>query len=256
MCGRFALFASGEELRERYPFVEDAQIEPRYNIAPTQPVAAVRSTAAGWELALLRWGLIPSWASDPAIGNKLLNGRAETVSEKPSFRSAFKQRRCLIPASCFYEWQKAGTGRKQPYAIRPRAGGLFSFAGLWERWRNPQGETIETCTILTTGANDVMRPFTRGCRSYSIDPPMRCGSMLAPMPLPFMPCWCLTPVNGWKHSRSIRGSATRCMRGRAAWSRRAFRNQQSRAALPAGFVLILKSPVSHRSPGRMFPVSA
>jgi putative SOS response-associated peptidase YedK len=110
-------------------------------------------------LAYLRWGLIPSWASDPAIGNKLLNAREETVAEKPSFRSAFKRRRCVIPASGFYEWQKLGAGRKQPYAIRPRDAGLFSFAGLWERWRDPRGETIETCTILTTEANDVMRPL-------------------------------------------------------------------------------------------------
>jgi putative SOS response-associated peptidase YedK len=133
--------------------------DARYNIAPTQPVAVVRATSAGRELAWLRWGLIPSWATDPAIGNKLINARAETVSEKPSFRSAFKQRRCLIPASGFYEWQKVSAGRKQPHFIRPRDGGLFSFAGLWERWNDPQGEMIETFTILTTGANDVMRPL-------------------------------------------------------------------------------------------------
>jgi putative SOS response-associated peptidase YedK len=159
MCGRFALFTSGEELRERYPFVDPSLFEPRYNIAPTQSVAAVRSTAAGGELAFLRWGLIPSWSSDPAIGNKLLNVRAETVSEKPSFRSAFKRRRCLIPASGFYEWQQTGTRRKQPYFIRPRDGGLFSFAGLWEEWHDPRGEVVETCTILTTDANDLMRPL-------------------------------------------------------------------------------------------------
>jgi putative SOS response-associated peptidase YedK len=104
MCGRFALFASGEELRERYPFAEVPLFEPRYNIAPTQAVAAVRVTTTVQELARLRWGLIPSWATGPAIGNKLLNARCETVAEKPSFRSAFKQRRCLIPASGFYEF--------------------------------------------------------------------------------------------------------------------------------------------------------
>jgi putative SOS response-associated peptidase YedK len=159
MCGRFGLFASGEELKERYPFVEVPPFEPRYNIAPTQSVAAVRSIAAGRELALLRWGLIPSWATDPAIGNKLLNARVETVSEKPSFRSAFRQRRCLIPSSGFYEWQKARGGRKQPYFIRPRDGGLFTFAGLWECWHDPRGEVVETCTILTTEANELMRPL-------------------------------------------------------------------------------------------------
>ncbi|MGH7169928.1 MAG: SOS response-associated peptidase [Gemmataceae bacterium] len=159
MCGRFALFASGDEVAKRFQLPETPLFEPRYNIAPTQPVAAVRSTAAGRELKLLRWGLIPSWASDPTIGNRLINARCETVAEKPSFRSAFKQRRCLIPASAFYEWQKTGARRKQPYCIRPRNGGLFSLAGLWERWHDPQGEEVETCTILTTEANEVMRPL-------------------------------------------------------------------------------------------------
>jgi putative SOS response-associated peptidase YedK len=159
MCGRFALFASGEELAERYPFVEVPPVDPRYNLAPTQAVAVVRATPAGKQLRFLRWGLIPSWASDPAIGNKLLNARAETVAEKPSFRSAFKKRRCLIPASGFYEWQKTNTSRKQPYFIRPRDGSLFSFAGLWEAWHASRGELVETCTILTTEANELMRPL-------------------------------------------------------------------------------------------------
>jgi putative SOS response-associated peptidase YedK len=158
MCGRFARYASGEELRERYAFIEVPPVEPRYNIAPTQQVAAVRSTATGREFAFLRRGLIPSWSSDPAIGNKLINARAETVAEKPSFRSAFKRRRCVIPASGYYEWQKQGTSRKQPYFFRPRDGGLFSFAGLWEEWHDPSGEVVQSCTILTTEANDVTRP--------------------------------------------------------------------------------------------------
>jgi putative SOS response-associated peptidase YedK len=159
MCGRYALFAAGDELAERFQLPETPLLDARYNIAPTQPVAAVRATAAGQAFALFRWGLIPSWATDLAIGNKLINARCETVAEKPSFRSAFRQRRCLIPASCFYEWQKTSTGRKQPYCIRPREGGLFSFAGLWERWHDPRGEVVETCTILTTEANELMRPL-------------------------------------------------------------------------------------------------
>jgi putative SOS response-associated peptidase YedK len=158
MCGRFALFASGEEVADRFQLPEPTLFDARYNIAPTQSIGAVRATDEGRVLTRLRWGLIPSWASDPAIGNKLLNARSETVAEKPSFRSAFKQRRCLIPASGFYEWQKRGAGRKQPYFIRPRDG-LFAFAGLWERWHDPHGETVETCTILTTAANEVMRPL-------------------------------------------------------------------------------------------------
>jgi putative SOS response-associated peptidase YedK len=102
---------------------------------------------------------VPSWSKDPTIAYKLINARSETVAEKPSFRSAFKSRRCLIPASGFYEWQKTGGRTKQPYFIRPRDGDLFSFAGLWERWHAPQGEIIETCTILTTEANELMRPL-------------------------------------------------------------------------------------------------
>jgi putative SOS response-associated peptidase YedK len=159
MCGRFALFASGEEVAERFHLTEPPLFDPRYNIAPTQAVAGVRATVAGNELAFLRWGLIPSWASDSAIGNKLLNARGETVAQKPSFRSAFRQRRCLIPASGFYEWQKTGAGRKQPYFIRPCEGGLFAFASLWERWHDPRGEAVETCTIVTTEANELMRPL-------------------------------------------------------------------------------------------------
>ncbi len=132
MCGRFALFASGEELRERYPFVEVPPAEPRYNIAPTQQVAAVRATASGRELAFLRWGLIPSWSSDPAIGNKLINARAETVAEKPSFRSAFKRRRCLIPASGYYEvmwtFSFGRRGLKQMALVRMKVGLILLLA--------------------------------------------------------------------------------------------------------------------------------
>jgi putative SOS response-associated peptidase YedK len=159
MCGRFVLFAAGEEVAECFELAEAPLFEPRYNIAPTQPVAVVRATAAGRSLAFLRWGLIPSWSTDPAIGNRLINARCETVAVKPSFRSAFKQRRCLIPASGFYEWQKLGTRLKQPYFIRPRDGGLLALAGVWECWHDPQGQVVETCTILTTEANEIMRPL-------------------------------------------------------------------------------------------------
>ncbi len=159
MCGRFARIVSSKKLREKYRLKENPQLDDRYNIAPTQPVAAVRATDEGRELALVRWGLIPSWSKDAKIGYKFINARSETVAEKPSFRSAFKQRRCLIPASGFYEWQKQGTGSKQPYFICPREGELFSFAGLWERWHDPEGEEVETCTILTTTANDLMKPI-------------------------------------------------------------------------------------------------
>ncbi|HKI36710.1 MAG TPA: SOS response-associated peptidase [Gemmataceae bacterium] len=160
MCGRFTLFASGDELARLFGF-ETAGVpalEPRYNVAPTQPVAAVRLDDGRRALVLLRWGLIPSWAKDPGIGNSLINARSETAAEKPSFRSAFRQRRCLVPASGFYEWQATGGKHKQPYHFRRRDGKPFAFAGLWERWHDGDGQPVETCAILTTEANAVVRP--------------------------------------------------------------------------------------------------
>jgi putative SOS response-associated peptidase YedK len=157
MCGRFALFASGDELVQRFQLPEALLLDARYNVAPTQNVAAVRLTSTGRALARLRWGLIPSWSKDQAIANKLLNARAETVEEKPSFRSAFKKRRCLIPASGYYEWQKVGR-TKQPHFIRSRDGRLLAFAGLWEQWHDPSDNAlVESCTILTTTANDALQ---------------------------------------------------------------------------------------------------
>jgi putative SOS response-associated peptidase YedK len=159
MCGRFALFASGEEVAERFQLSEVPLLDARYNVAPSQTVAAVRATDAGREFRFLRWGLIPSWSSDPKIGYKLSNARAETVASKPSFRAAFKQRRCLIPVSAFYEWQQGSGKRKQPYCIRMRDEGLFAIAGLWERWHDPSGPVVESCSLITTEANELMRPI-------------------------------------------------------------------------------------------------
>ena len=134
MCGRFALVATGEEVAAHYQLAEVPFIAPRYNIAPTQPVAAVRLDNAGArQLTHFQWGLIPSWSKDPSQGSKMINARAETAADKPAFRAAFKRRRCLIPASGFYEWQATG-GRKQPMHIREAGGGLLSLAGLWEVW--------------------------------------------------------------------------------------------------------------------------
>jgi putative SOS response-associated peptidase YedK len=161
MCGRFVRLSSGDELARLFD-VEAADVPelfPRYNIAPTQPVAAVRLAEGEGRrrIALLRWGLIPSWSKDPRMGQSLINARAETVAEKPAFRAAFKARRCLIPASGFYEWQATGGKHKQPYHIRMRDGQPFAFAGLWERWL-AEGEPVETCAILTTTPNAVVRP--------------------------------------------------------------------------------------------------
>jgi putative SOS response-associated peptidase YedK len=154
MCGRYTLrtpidvLAEGFEIQE-YP----SSITPNYNVAPTQEVAAVVEENEMRKLEMFHWGLIPSWAKDPSIGNKMINARAETVSEKPSFRSAFKKRRCLILADGFYEWQKTDDG-KQPYHIKMQDDSPFAFAGLWEIWKDE--EEIRSCTIITTAANDLM----------------------------------------------------------------------------------------------------
>jgi putative SOS response-associated peptidase YedK len=158
MCGRFARIATNTIFREKYRLKRLEQLRDSYNIAPSQSVAAVRAAEDGNELVLLKWGLIPSWSKDPKIGYKLTNARSETAAEKPSFRAAFKQRRCIIPASGFYEWKREAK-QKQPFYFYPREGELFSFAGLWERWHDPEGEEIETCTILTTSANELMQPI-------------------------------------------------------------------------------------------------
>ncbi len=156
MCGRFALYATPEKLAEHFGLAEPpAQLAPRYNIAPTQPVGIVRFDPQHQrrEWALVLWGLIPSWSKEPAMAARMINARAETVAEKPSFRTAFRRRRCIIPASGFYEWMKRNGG-KQPYYITSRDGTPLGFAGLWERWIGPEGEEIESCTILTTDANE------------------------------------------------------------------------------------------------------
>ena len=152
MCGRYALTSPPAVLAERFHLLWTPELEPHYNIAPSQTIPVVRETGQGREMALLRWGLIPSWAKEASIGMKLVNARGETLADKPAFRSAYRQRRCLIPADAFYEW-KAIAGRKQPYCIRMRDGGPFGMAGLWERWKAPDGQTVESCAIVTVDAN-------------------------------------------------------------------------------------------------------
>jgi putative SOS response-associated peptidase YedK len=159
MCGRFTLRSRLNLLLQQFALEGDEDREsfdPRYNIAPTQEVFAVRSRVAGQrELASFRWGLVPSWADDLKIGVRMINARSETIASKPSFAAAFKRRRCLIPGDGFYEWKKTGQA-KQPYLIELADGGLFGFAGLWESWQPERGPTIESCTIITTAANDLM----------------------------------------------------------------------------------------------------
>ncbi len=165
MCGRFVLITPGETLFEHFgldPAMMDLMpaIAPRYNIAPTQPVAAIRLAphTNKRELTFFRWGLIPSWAKDMKFSSRLINARSETVPEKPSFRAAFKRRRCLIPASGFYEWQRQGN-RKQPIYIHSGSDVPWALAGLWETWHATDGSVIDSCTILTTEPNELMQPI-------------------------------------------------------------------------------------------------
>lgn len=161
MCGRFALISSTEEVADALG-IDPATIAdiplavPRYNIAPTQPVLAAYLDDNGQRrLTFFQWGLIPSWSKDVTIGSRLINARSETVTEKPSFRNAFKRRRCLIPADGFYEWQKLNGG-KQPMYIHGADGRPLALAGLWEVWQDPEGTRLQTCTILTTTPNELM----------------------------------------------------------------------------------------------------
>lgn len=159
MCGRYTLTAPKDSIADAFDLSSLPELHPRYNIAPTQEVAVVRRGPNGErEMALLHWGLIPFWAKDPSIGNRMINARAETVAEKPSFRNAYKKRRCLVVADGFYEWKKEASGPKQPFYVRLKEGEVFAFAGLWEKW-DKEEEAIESCTLLTTSPNTLMAEF-------------------------------------------------------------------------------------------------
>lgn len=156
MCGRFALIVDASVLADVFDVDPPRDLKPRFNIAPTQSVPIVRQDTHGdRECSMLRWGLIPSWSNDEKIGARMINARAETAAEKPSFRSAIKSRRCLVPASGFYEWVKGPDG-KQPHFIHFDDGRPFAFAGLWERWAKGSAGPLETFTILTTSPNELI----------------------------------------------------------------------------------------------------
>ena len=161
MCGRFTLAVEDSDLQAEFEGIEfPATYARRYNIAPSQPVLAVRisPTRGKREFVWLRCGFIPRWSSDLSSGYKMINPRIESVAEMPAFREAFRYRRCLIPASGFYEWQKQGAG-KQPYLVSLRGGRIMAIAGLWERWQAPDEVPIESCTILTMDANETVAPL-------------------------------------------------------------------------------------------------
>ena len=158
MCGRYRLTAKERYLRDHFGLDEGPPLQPRWNIAPTQQVATIRQHPAEPTLIfrLMRWGLIPYWAKDQSFGLKTINAMSETAAEKPAFCDALKRRRCLIPADGFYEWKKIGPKEKQPYTIGLATGSVFAFAGLWDRWRDPKNNVLETCTILTTRPNSLV----------------------------------------------------------------------------------------------------
>lgn len=161
MCGRYTAAMSWSELVDLYEITETGippNVAPRYNVAPTQTVPIVRSVPNGRELAMVRWGLVPSWSKGPDSRYSMINARAETVTEKPSFRTPFRRRRCLVPADGFYEWMKAN-GAKQPYRIALNDGRPFAFAGLWDSWESADETAIESCTIIVTDANELVRPI-------------------------------------------------------------------------------------------------
>ncbi len=161
MFGRFVLMTVGKDLAKQFGIEEALDLKPRYNVAPTQMVVIIRLDRDTLQrrLVQVKWGLIPFWAKDTSIGQRMINARGESAAEKPAFRAAFKSRRCLVPADGFYEWKKRKGDQKQPYLVRNSDGSPFAFAGLCEKWQAPEDQIIESCTILTTYANDLTQPI-------------------------------------------------------------------------------------------------
>lgn len=198
MCGRYSLTTVPEAMRALFGFENLPNLPPRYNIAPTQDVAVVRFDGEGArQLAMMRWGLIPHWAKDASMASKMINARAETVREKPSFREAVKSRRCLLPADGFYEW-RTEAGRKQPFRIGMKGGAAFAFAGLWDRWTVTataaglnEGDEVDTVTIVTTTANEKLAPIHG--RMPVILPPENFDGWLDPANDPPVACALLKP---------------------------------------------------------------
>lgn len=212
MCGRFIQCTSGERLAERFQISTAPRLTPRYNVAPSQPVGAIRVTLTGQrEFAALRWGLIPAWSPEPRTSYSTINARAETVADKPTYRQAFRQRRCLIPADGFYEWRRVGT-RKQPYCIAPADGQVLAFAGLWERWER-DGQILESCTLLVTQANALIASIhdrmpvilDPADEARWLDPAVTDSAVLQPLLVPCPPerlrLWPVaTAVNATRHN--------------------------------------------------------
>lgn len=159
MCGRFTLFTDYEQILERFDVdiaFNEENYSPNFNVAPSQSVISIINDGSSNRLGSLKWGLIPGWAKDEKIGYKMINARSETVDEKPSYRNAFLKKRCIIPMDSFYEW-KLETDGKVPMRIKMKSDEIFGAAGLWESWKNPNGEMVHSCTILTTEANSLVK---------------------------------------------------------------------------------------------------
>ena len=193
MCGRFMLTADQDSFEDRFSLTRfDLGWVPSFNIAPTQEVLTVTNDGSENRPELMRWGLVPSWAKDPKIGNRMINARSETLAEKPSFRTAFKRRRCLIPADGFYEWKREGKAKK-PMLITVNPGDLFAFAGLWETWKQPDDSWLLTCAIITTSANEFMKSIhdrmpvilPRESEASWLDPEEQDTAMLSELLLPY-----------------------------------------------------------------------
>jgi putative SOS response-associated peptidase YedK len=206
MCGRFSATFSFREIKVRWNLYGDLSFEPRYNIAPSQSVPVIVKEEHGNEPKLMKWGLVPPWAPDPSIGNRMINARAETLLEKPSFRQLVSQRRCIIPADGFYEWRRDGN-RKVPVWIHLKKREPFAFAGLWDSWRNPQdGDVLNTFTIITTDPNELVRPIHnrmpviydaamgRQWLEHSYERAMTLAAVLRPWPSEYMEAWDVSTV--------------------------------------------------------------
>ena len=192
MCGRFSQRSSPKKIAGKFEVEDVPPLLERYNVAPAQQVLGIRGSEDKREATFFRWGLVPAWAKDPSIGNKLINARSETAAEKPSFREAFKRRRILVPAEGFYEWAGRGTKGRRPLYFHMKDGEPFAIAGLWERWEGGD-EPLETCTLLTTEANSLLAPYHDRMpvilkpEEYGLwlDPGVRRAELLTPLLRPY-----------------------------------------------------------------------
>ncbi|MGB5541459.1 MAG: SOS response-associated peptidase [Gammaproteobacteria bacterium] len=205
MCGRFSLDALPDTLASHFGLADTPALAPRYNIAPSQDIAVIRQGEGGRECVLLHWGLVPAWSKEPKTKYSTINARAETVAGKPAYRAAFRQRRCLIPATGYYEWQQQGDA-KIPHYIHLRDGGLFAFAGLWEHWQHGD-QTLDSCTLIVTTASRLMAPIH--ARMPAIMAPQHYATWLDPANtdrqqlLSMLAPWTATALEAWPVSRLV-----------------------------------------------------